>query len=245
MRKMIRAASLLAPADRRAEWVEEWESELWYVPRRRAMRFCLGAFQDAIWVRRNAVNPVPLLASPFRCAAALAALAAVGLLTAVCLLLVLPPKTMHWRLSIGDLPASCLLTLVFSCMLFPAVLPVWQAPARLRGGLFLAVKIVLMQPILVSFLIVSMAIPVWPVAAAGWILALRWIFTDQQRRCPACLRLLTHPVRIGTASRTFLEWHGIESICSRGHGLLHTTEGSASYSRKARWLRLDSSWSGL
>ncbi len=47
------------------------------------------------------------------------------------------------------------------------------------------------------------------------------MITDQQRRCPVCLRLLTNPVRIGTPSRTFLEWYGAESTCSRGHGLLH------------------------
>ena len=77
------------------------------------------------------------------------------------------------------------------------------------------------------------------------ILALRWVITDQQRRCPVCLRLLTNPVRIGTPSRTFLEWYGAESTCSRGHGLLHVSEISSSYSEKPQWLRLGDSWSGL
>ena len=31
---ILRVASLLAPGDQRAEWLEEWRSELWYVPRR-------------------------------------------------------------------------------------------------------------------------------------------------------------------------------------------------------------------
>jgi hypothetical protein len=50
---ILRSASWLAPAERREEWLEEWRSELWYVPRRGATRFCLGAFRDAAWVRQN------------------------------------------------------------------------------------------------------------------------------------------------------------------------------------------------
>ena len=53
---ILRAASLVAPAGQRAEWLVEWRSELWYVPARGAARFCLGAFRDAYWVRRNSHN---------------------------------------------------------------------------------------------------------------------------------------------------------------------------------------------
>src|ERR1700691_1780369 len=91
-RAVLRAASLLAPADRRAEWMEEWRSELWYVPRCRAMAFALGAFRDALWLRRNlseAERPSPMtrtgihLESPLSCLAWLATLAAVSLFIAV------------------------------------------------------------------------------------------------------------------------------------------------------------------
>ena len=50
----------------RAEWSQEWRTELWYVLReccsetsanprsiREATRFCMGAYQDAIWFRRR------------------------------------------------------------------------------------------------------------------------------------------------------------------------------------------------
>jgi hypothetical protein len=57
--------------------------------------------------------------------------------------------------------------------------------------------------------------------------------------------LLTNPVRIGTPSQTFLGWYGAESICSRGHGLLHISEISSSYSETPEWLSLDDSWSDL
>jgi hypothetical protein len=125
----------------------------------------------------------------------------------------------------------------------------WQN--RLRGGIFLALKIALVQPIMLcGFVVLIWILPVLPIAPqlgilAAWMLAFRWLLTDQRRRCPVCLRLLSNPVRIGASSQTFLEWYGAESICSRGHGLLHVSETSSSYSENPEWLTLDDSWRGL
>jgi hypothetical protein len=107
------------------------------------------------------------------------------------------------------------------------------------------------QPILFCGMVVLILIgPVVPMAPqlgiyAMWTLTFRWVITDQRRRCPVCLRLLTNPVGIGNSSHTFLEWYGAESVCSRGHGLQHMPEISASYSGKSEWLALGDSWSGL
>src|ERR1700683_3175569 len=96
---VLRAASLLAPSEQRAEWFEEWRSELWYIPRCRATLFCLGAFRDALWLRRNlseAERPSPMtrtgihLESPLNCLALLATLAAASLFIAVHLEKMLP-----------------------------------------------------------------------------------------------------------------------------------------------------------
>jgi hypothetical protein len=259
----LRVASLLAPSEQRSEWLDEWRSELWYIPRRGATLFCLGSFRDALWLRRNNLSPVKRTRihpdSPLSCLAFLATLAVVGFLVAFCLLGALKVRTTYWHLSARDLPACCVVTLVLSCLLSPAILAVGRAPAnrhpmpwpgRLRRGIFLALKIALVQPILLCGLFVwILTAPVAPFVPFGilaaWILVLRWVFTDQQRRCPVCLRLLTNPVRIGSSSQTFLEWYGDESMCSHGHGLLHAPEISASYSPKAQWLCLDGSWSSL
>ena len=259
---VLRVASLLAPGDQRAEWLKEWRSELWYIPRCRATRFCLGAFRDALWMRRN--NPVPVkrtlvhLESPLNCLAFLATLAGVSVLIASRLPAPHAFPTLHLRAR--DLPAGCIPMLMLSCLLLPATrLAIGRPPGnchptswpgRLRRGIFLALKITLVQPIMLCgfFVLIWMGpIPFAPQlgVCAYWILALRWVLLDQRRRCPVCLRLLTNPVRIGAPSETFLEWYGAESMCSRGHGLLHTSEFSASYSRNAQWLRLDGSWSGL
>ena len=96
--------------------------------------------------------------------------------------------------------------------------------------------------------------PLAPIRTEGWVYSIPGAappgaaggcWTDQRRRCPVCLRLLTDPVRIGSASQTFLEWYGAESTCSRGHGLLQVSEMPASYAAKPEWLALGDSWNDL
>jgi hypothetical protein len=255
---ILRAASLLAPGEQRAEWLAGWRSELWYIPGRGSTLFCLGAFQDALWLRRNSLSPPGRtgihLESPLTCLALLAILAAASLLLAI----QLPaPDTMsrssHLRLR--DLLEGCVGMQLLSSLALPAIrlamgpaanrypLP-WRS--RLRRGIFLALKIALIQPIMFGGFVVVCTIPIANLAfTASWILAFRWVLIDQRRRCPVCLRLLTEPVRIGSASQTFLEWYGVESTCSRGHGLLQISEVPASYSGKPEWLALDDSWKSL
>jgi hypothetical protein len=61
---LLRGASVLIPAAQRADWRREWQSELWHARRecspatwqaqRTLTAFCLGAFQDAVCLRRDA-----------------------------------------------------------------------------------------------------------------------------------------------------------------------------------------------
>lgn len=63
---LLRGASLLVPGGERAEWLREWDAELWHVrhscapidgvswrAEREVTSFCLGAFQDAFCLRRQ------------------------------------------------------------------------------------------------------------------------------------------------------------------------------------------------
>jgi hypothetical protein len=258
---VLRVASLLAPGDQRAEWVKEWRSELWYIPQRQAMRFSLGAFRDALWLRRNnmssAARPRIHLESPLRCLALLAVLAAVSIFIWVRLLALAPEPSLHLRAR--NLPTAYVGMLMVSCLFLTGTLPVWRLPAtghpmpyrnRLRRGIFLALKIALVQPMMLCVFVLQFVMgPLAGFVGLGFnvafILVLRWVITDQQQRCPVCLRLLTAPIRIGTPSRTFLEWYGAESTCSRGHGLLHVSETASSFTRRPQWLSLDDSWSDL
>jgi hypothetical protein len=251
---ILRAASLLAPGEHRSEWLEEWQSELWYVPRHGATRFCLGAFRDAIWLRRNSPPPHRVfLRSPIACLALLAALAGVSVVLAV----TLPAArtmTSAPSLAVREVPTACVEMLLLSGLLLGVTrLTMGRAPAKprpmpwtgkLRRGVFLALKIALVQPILLGgFILVnySRTIPLLPMGlGVYWIVVNRWVLADQRRRCPVCLKLLTDPVRIGTPSGTFLDWYGAESLCADGHGLQHAPEISASYCDVERWLCLDS-----
>jgi hypothetical protein len=99
---LLHCASLLVPHNRRATWLQEWSSELWYVVRearseqssfvareRFAATFCVGAFQDAMYLRREqralitrAIRPSR---SSLRTTAALFAIAIVSFFAALLL----------------------------------------------------------------------------------------------------------------------------------------------------------------
>jgi hypothetical protein len=81
---MLGCAALLVPTGRRRDWRSEWRAELWHVRRlsipvgesswqveREITCFCLGAFQDALFLRwefGKRINPLePLRGSPLRC----------------------------------------------------------------------------------------------------------------------------------------------------------------------------------
>ena len=79
---MLWGAARLVPQPDRAEWLAEWQAELWYVERGTTL-FCLGAFRDALWMWRNALpglRPSINVNSPQRCLGLLAVLAAVSIL---------------------------------------------------------------------------------------------------------------------------------------------------------------------
>ncbi|MBC7928201.1 MAG: hypothetical protein H7039_21355 [Bryobacteraceae bacterium] len=119
---------------------------------------------------------------------------------------------------------------------------------RLRRWVFLAVKIPLLMVVVFCGILDLGALTSMPIQPHGllfgYVLAFRWALSDQRKRCPICLRLVTNPARIGSSSNTFLEWYGTELMCTRGHGLLHVPEIPATYSTQ-RWLDLDPSWASL
>src|SRR5258707_635925 len=84
---ILRLAAMIVPGPQRTEWFDEWRSELWYAlqgsKRGEATKFCLGAFKDAVWLRRNNANPdeqrILWLRSPLQCFLFLAVAAGVSL----------------------------------------------------------------------------------------------------------------------------------------------------------------------
>jgi hypothetical protein len=148
-----------------------------------------------------------------------------------------------------------LLILGIALLLLPVTTSLWlgdypPGTFRLRRWTFLCAKVVLLLPIIFCGTLdlgslTSMGMIQPHGLLVGYILAFRWALVDQRQRCPVCLRLLSNPTRIGWASQIFLEWHGTEFICRKGHGLLHVPEIPSSCNAVQRWLTLDPSWSSL
>jgi hypothetical protein len=248
---ILRSAGWLVPSDQRAEWLAEWNAELWYIrhrDERQTTRFCVGAFQDALWLRRNRLpdaRPRLHLQSPGQC------LGFLSLVAAACILLASryhPPDCP--LLPIGP---SLLAMLMTALMALPALL----ATTSLRLGeysanrygwrwVFFASKIALVLAI-----VFFGGLALWPIIEGGigicmvvlYVIAFRWALSDQRQRCPECLRRLEFPTPIGEPSHTFLEWHGKEFACGKGHGLLHVPETPTMSFPTQRWLHLDQSWS--
>ena len=97
---ILRCAAWLVPGRERAEWLAEWQAELWHVwhsySRKSRERFrggqevtdfCLGAFHDAFWLRWNNPRSIPRrvfrIGSASRCSLSLAMWTAISLL--ICL----------------------------------------------------------------------------------------------------------------------------------------------------------------
>jgi hypothetical protein len=161
-----------------------------------------------------------------------------------------------------------LFSVLMACLALPATtsLPLGEYPlnssrlswaTRLRRWSFLATKLALLLPI-VYFVSVDLAylepgrrdaLSAQSIQLAAsfalCLFGLRWMLRDQRQRCPVCLGKLTHPARVGQASRTFLDWNGTELICVGGHGLLHIPELPTSWFSTQRWLYLDPSWEVL
>jgi hypothetical protein len=167
---ILRTAGLLVPGERRAEWLAEWQAELWYASEECSRKntsllfnrgpitaFCFGSFKDALWLRRNAQRSgeprASRLESPMRCIGFLAALAALSATTAF--LLCLETQAL---VSTPDFNSQCLFLFLF-IFLFPLpVLPSITSPPlgelqgddkgpswklRLRRWTFLSAKVAL------------------------------------------------------------------------------------------------------
>ena len=75
-------------------------------------------------------------------------------------------------------------------------------------------------------------------ALLGVLLAIHWALPRPAQPMPCLPRRLATPVSFGCLSHTLLEWHGSESICPRGHGLLQVSATPISPYAANQWLRL-------
>lgn len=276
---ILRGSAWFVPVAQRAEWLAEWQSELWYAWRElgdeRNRRpeltgFCLGACRDALSIRRTAPLPrtwgslrieaaqvfpdLPpfgesrLLDSPLRCLVLLAILAAISALGALL-------RNGGAHLTAGLIPAVMLMFVPgWLVARVTTAMSLRDSPGALYGArllAFFAAKMILMLAIAVFTVSFIATLDEKFVAIASqffyWaaFLATRWALLDQRDRCPVCLRRLGNTVSIGDRSKVFLEWHGTESMCLKGHGLLRVPENPEIGYHGQRWLQFDPFCAGL
>lgn len=132
--------------------------------------------------------------------------------------------------------------------------PSWRRKAVRVGFLWIKIALILL---IAQFLSVDLAWWHSPASSSSGttiqfiacfsivLFGMRWALLDQRQRCPVCLRRVTHPAQIGSASRMFLAWSGTELICAGGHTLLHVPGLPTSWFGAQRWMYLDSSWDFL
>ena len=253
-RIILALAARLVPRSQRNEWRREWTSELWYFEDSTdgplaITRFCLGSFKDAAWLRRNTCLEMVWLRSATHCTALLMFLATATFFIALAERVLDQPYTTR-QFMLAQVFILCAALLILPAVTTFDLGEYPRAPHWSRRWIFLWIKFSLVPPI-VFFGTLDLAriltlTHLQPHAMfIGYVLAFRWVLIDQRRRCPACLQLLTNPVRIGEPSHTLLDWYGTELICSKGHGLLHVSAVTTSCSSAQRWLHLDPSWRNL
>lgn len=72
----------------------------------------------------------------------------------------------------------------------------------------------------------------------GYMLLLRWIRADQNRRCRTCMKRLSSPVHLGRPSFTLLDPNLQEYICSEGHGVMQVPAAPLMGQCAQEWLPL-------
>jgi hypothetical protein len=245
----LRCAALLAPAPQRTEWLAEWTAELCYVDRG-ATSFCLGSFRDALYLRSSSfsVRRAFLLESPSKCIFSLAGLAATILAATTVVSRKLWLAGPSGAPSPGQFAVGLLWVYALSLLILLTLNPLalGEYPAnrfappltiRLRRWPFLAAKIGLLVPIMWFATIVPATLfpPATSLLFLGWIFSFRWVLADQRKRCPVCLRPLSTPVEVGAPAHLFLDPHGVELVCVRGHGRLHVPAAQTTWCSRQIW----------
>jgi hypothetical protein len=236
---------------------------------REALVFCLGSFRDAVWVRLDRGKKVrthDCLRSPAHCLLVLATIATIAVFFFVrasgplsTILVTAQDRSVMvgclWAIGIAmfALPQS-------ASRLFGDYSSSSNSSARAkryRRWSFFAIKLAFTLSIVCcgsldlastvggaehlpqSWAVALQVILLGPGAVVAYLVAVRWTLSDQRRRCPVCLRLLTASGKNYQTSQMLLGASGQEYFCINGHGFLQVSEGLAT-NFAGRWLDLES-----
>ncbi len=270
-RIFIWAVACSLPAPVRAEWLAQWDSEVWHVhsegaTRTDTWRFTLGSVEDAADIRREFPDePSYLVCCPSNCLLTMAllniVLISLGLLVFACRGVLAGAHTGQCLQNIAaqwDQQLALVEVTAFTSLMIATIVlrPLFSPrPERARGSvrseikalafhsakLLLGVPLVYFAALALSSLFVTAGettVLHFDASLAGYIVLLRWTRTDQNRRCPTCLKRLSSPVYVGRPSWALLDWNLQEYICSEGHGVMQVPSAPLMGQSAQVWLSL-------
>lgn len=255
-RLLLRVARIVPAADR-AEWTRFWRAELWYfrhaAPPPTTSDLYAGLLRDALWIRVESSRSA-LRGTAGQCLLTLLLLSSLALLLATCSIGSVHQVVAQLAGEYGRFLLATPLVLLVTFFTAPRRAVHANAPGRLlvpqraalvRGAYFVAKASALfvLAYLLSASFCASLAISLPNTAdfvrillyVVLSVLALRWSFEDQERRCKHCLRLLDAPARVGRPSHNLLEWSGTALVCVRGHGVLSIPELETSWCQTSEW----------
>jgi hypothetical protein len=262
-RTLLRAVEKIVPAAGRVEWMRTWQAELWHTHHRRGARrlsvaadLSFGLMCDALWLRAESWR-VAFGGTAVLCLATLAALCVFSGVLTLAMGGGLGPMWPHLAEQMQRFVFAAPVV-VFVSFGVASRREVGQhsggrAIYRIRRGLFLAAKSALAL-VLCFLLSVDVCVPVHAYLPATAdllqilffvifaLMALRWVFADQEQRCQQCLRALASPARVGRPTYNLLEWNGTEQVCKQGHGLLSVPEMESSWRQSSQWVEMAAGW---
>ena len=261
-RNLLRTVATIVPAPEREEWSRSWQAELWHVRhpgRNRTLAagviadLSFGIVCDALWLRTESWRRL-LSGTAVFCLASLAMLVMLSTVMALALNGTWHATAVYLAAPFRRFLVEAPLVLFVTFGIAPRRYIAQRSSSRkfywVRRRLFFLAKASL-SLLLVFLLSVDVCQPLhadFPLSADLLqvflftilaLVALRWVFADQEQRCKQCLRTLSTPARVGRPSHNFLEWNGTELVCKYGHGLLSVPEMESSWCRASRWLEPD------
>lgn len=258
-RLLLRVARIVPAADR-AEWSRFWNAELWChrhaTPTQATTDLHAGLIWDALWMRMES-SRCALRGTASLCLFTLVLACLLTLVLTTCSVGSFQGVLAQLSLEYGRLLLTTPLVLLVTFLTAPrrsvhansALRHLAPQRAALRRATFFVVKatsLFVLAYLLSATLCTPLAVP-FPNTAAFVrlllyvvlsVLALRWSFEDQGRRCKHCLRLLSAPSRVGRPSHNLLEWSGTALICVRGHGALSIPELETSWHQTSEWTQV-------
>ena len=262
-RTVLRVIETVVPRPERAEWIRNWQAELWHMHHRRRNQgniptiaattdLSIGLTRDALWLRTDSWRRT-YSGSAILCQASLFGISLLSVLMALLLKISWHALAAEYYRSLVAAPLVLFVTFATAPRRHIEPEAAGRMLVRMRRRLFFAGKTEhilffsfllsadAFEPLHASLPNVADVMQVFAFVLFA-LIGMRWAFRDQDERCKHCLHTLATPERVGRPSHNLLEWNGSELTCKHGHGRLSVPEMETSWCQSSHWIDVDTGW---